>query len=324
MVEKIEKTLGDELSEKSNITGPEINDENKPDKLLNVLIFDRTQHDKTVSISATEGYMVYSSPRKSIIFSLFDGEYHVFDNKNTEDYRFSNFDRNEVYINAPEFELDSKDDDYRGDREMNVEMMMAKVEENENQILNSVAKISTIVQNHWDQIYSRIDSLKPQIEQNEESFFLFTSVPKNIYKKAVDKAQRKITRIYQQIKTNESRIGSYSTTVNRYEVEVHKKFSIPFSAIIFILVGAPLGISAKKGSLGVGATLSIFFFLIYWTGLILGEDLADRKFLSPMLAMWLPNILIGIAGVLLTLRAVKESSIIKLDKLKILFDRFRK
>jgi lipopolysaccharide export system permease protein len=323
MVEKIEKTFGDELSERSNITGPEIDEENKPDKLLNVLIFDRSQRDKTVSITANEGYMVYSSPRKSIIFSLFDGEYHVFDNKNTENYRFSNFDRNEVYINAPEFELESKDDDYRGDREMNVEMMMAKVEENENQILNSIAKISTIVQNHWDGIYARIDSLKPQMEETEDDFFLLNSVPDKIFKKAVDKAQRKITRIYQQVKTNESRIGSYSTTVNRYEVEVHKKFSIPFSAIIFILVGAPLGISARKGSLGVGATLSIFFFLIYWTGLILGEDLADRKFLSPMLAMWLPNILIGIAGILLTLRAVRESNIIKFDKLKTIFNRFR-
>ncbi len=323
MVEKIDKSLGDELSERSNITGPDIDDENKPDKLLNVLIFDRTQHDKTISITAKEGYMVYSSQRKGLTFSLFDGEYHVFDNKNTEEYRFSNFDRNEVYINAPEFELESKDDNYRGDREMNVEMMMKKVDDNKSQILNTILKISTIAQNHWDQIYAKIDSLSPRQHHPTDSASLFLTIKDKTFRKGVDKAQRKITRIYQQIKTNESRIGSYSTTVNRYEVEVHKKFSIPFSAIIFILVGAPLGISAKKGSLGVGATLSIFFFLIYWAGLILGEDLADRKFISPMLAMWLPNILIGIAGVLLTLRAVKESSIINFDKVKALFNRFK-
>jgi lipopolysaccharide export system permease protein len=324
MVEKIDKTFGDELSERTNIIGPEVEEENKPDKLLNVLIFDRTQHQKTISITAREGYMVYSSPRKSLIFSLFEGEYHEFDNQNTEEYRFSNFDRNEVSINAPEFELGTKDDDYRGDREMNVEMMLKKVEDNENQILNSIDKISTIINNHWQQMYSKIDSLKPDLEEDQESFFLWDSIPQKKYKKAVDRAQRKIMRLYQQIKTTESRIGSYSTTVNRYEVEVHKKFSIPFSAIIFVLVGAPLGITARKGGLGVGATLSIFFFLIYWTGLILGEDLADRKLLSPMLAMWLPNILIGIAGVLLTLRAIKESSIIKLDKFKNLIDRFKR
>ena len=324
MVEKIDKSLGDELSERTNIIGTDVDEESKPDKLVNILIFDRTQNQKTISITAKEGYMVYSSPRKSLIFSLFQGERHEFDNQNTEEYSFSNFDRNEVSINAPEFELDTKDDDYRGDREMNVEMMLDKVKENENQILNSTAKIATIMENDWNQIYARIDSLKPYKENSEEDFFLRDSIPQNQFKKAVDKAERRITRLYQQVKTTESRIGSYATTVNRYEVEVHKKFSIPFSAIIFILIGAPLGISAKKGSLGVGATLSIFFFLIYWAGLILGEDLADRKLLSPMLAMWLPNILIGISGILLTLRAIKESSIIKMDKIKNLFNRFKK
>jgi hypothetical protein len=39
--------------------------------------------------------------------------------------------------------------------------------------------------------------------------------------------------------------------------------------------------------------------------------------------MWLPNILIGIAGILLTLRAVKESSIIRIDKIKSLFNRLK-
>ena len=324
MVDKIDKSLGDELSERTNIIGPDIDEENKPDKLLNVLIFDRTQNQKTTSITAKEGYMVYSSPRKSLIFSLFEGEYHEFDNQNTEDYRFSVFYRHEVIINAPEFELDTKDDDYRGDREMNVKMMLEKVEENENQILNSITKISTIVNNHWKNIFERIETLKPISNNGEKYISTLDSIPQKQYKKAVDKALRKITRLYQQVKTTESRIGSYATTVNRYEVEVHKKFSIPFSAIIFILVGAPLGISSRKGSLGVGATLSILFFLIYWAGLILGEDLADRRFLSPMLAMWLPNILIGVAGILLTLRTIKEISFINLDKIKIFINRLKK
>ena len=289
MVEKIDKSLGEELTESTNITGPDIDEENNPDKLLNVLIFDRSQHQKTISITAEEGFMVYSSQRKSLIFSLFEGEYHEFDNQNTEDYRFSNFSRHEVIIDAPEFELDAKDDDYRGDREMNIEMMLEKVNGYESQTLNTIDQIYATGNNHWKKILARIDSLHPQIEETDSSFVHWNSISKKQYKKAVDKAQRKITRLYQQVKTNESRIGSYLSSINKYKVEIHKKFSIPFSAIIFILIGAPLGISTKKGSLGVGASLSIFFFLIYWAGLILGEDLADRKLLSPMIAMWNPT-----------------------------------
>jgi lipopolysaccharide export system permease protein len=324
MVEKIEQTIGEELSDRVNSLGPDSEPENKPDKLLNVLIFDRSNPQKTVSISAEEGYMVYSSEKKSLIFSLFNGEYHEFDNRNTEDYRYSHFYRQEVKINAPEFELENRDDTYRGDREMNVSMMLEKVKDNRIQKNNEFAKISERLQKHWKLIFDRIENLEPLNEQNKEDFSLLRSVPEKKWKKGLDRARRKITRLSQQAKTSQSRINSYSTTINRYQVEVHKKFSIPFSAIIFILVGAPLGISARKGSLGVGATLSIFFFLVYWVGLILGEDLADRRLLTPMLAMWLPNILIGIAGLFLTWRAVKESSIIKWEKMARFFKVFKR
>ena len=63
--------------------------------------------------------------------------------------------------------------------------------------------------------------------------------------------------------------------------------------------------------MGIGATLSIFFFLVYWACLILGEDLADREFLTPFWAMWFPNILIGSAGLYLTWRTVKETTVIQ-------------
>jgi len=321
MVEKIEKTLGDELTDRTNITGPEIDDENKPDKLVNVLIFDRSNPQLTTTITAEEGYMIYSTERKSLIFSLFEGEYHEYDNKNTEDYRFSQFYRQEVKIDAPEFELENKDDNYRGDREMNVRMMLDKVEENQVQKDNEMAQISDRMQNYWKPLNAMMKDLSPS--NVEENLNLLFSQPDRTWNKALERSRRSTTRLNQQVKTSISRISSYSTTVNRYLVEVHKKFSIPFSAIIFILVGAPLGISARKGSLGVGATLSIFFFLVYWVGLILGEDLADRRLFTPMLAMWLPNILIGIAGFLLTWRAVKEQNILKFERIQKLIKKLK-
>lgn len=316
MVEKIEKSLGEKLYDRTNILGPEIEDNEKPDKLRNVLIFDRSNPQKTVTITADEGYMVYSTVRKSLIFSLFEGEYHEFDNKISEDYRYSHFYRQEVKINAPEFELENRDDSYRGDREMNVEMMQERVDETQKQIDNEYAKISERLQKHWSVVYNKIKIVQPQKAEQKEKEKLRDSVPRKKWTKGLNRAQLNISRLQQQTKSSLSRINSYSTTINRYLVEIHKKFSIPFSAIIFILVGAPLGISARKGSLGVGATLSIIFFLIYWVGLILGEDLADRRLFTPMLAMWLPNVLIGVAGFLLTWRAVKESSFIKWEKIK--------
>jgi len=46
--------------------------------------------------------------------------------------------------------------------------------------------------------------------------------------------------------------------------------------------------------------VSMGFFLLYYVGLVAGEEVADRGIVSPWISMWLPNILLGGAGVLLT------------------------
>jgi lipopolysaccharide export system permease protein len=46
--------------------------------------------------------------------------------------------------------------------------------------------------------------------------------------------------------------------------------------------------------------IAVGFFLVYYLMLIGGEQLADRRLFSPLLAMWLPNLILGAIGVYLT------------------------
>jgi lipopolysaccharide export system permease protein len=88
--------------------------------------------------------------------------------------------------------------------------------------------------------------------------------------------------------------------MNRYLVEIHKKFAIAFAAIVFALVGAPVAARFPRGGIGMVLLVSLVVFNVYWVGLIAGEDLADRGILSPFWAMWAPNALfLGIAAALL-------------------------
>jgi len=89
--------------------------------------------------------------------------------------------------------------------------------------------------------------------------------------------------------------------IHQYEVEIHKKFAIPFACIVFVLVGAPLGMRARRGGLAAGF-LSAGFFMFYYLCLIGGEQLADRGQMPPMVAMWAANAILGALGVALTLR----------------------
>lgn len=95
---------------------------------------------------------------------------------------------------------------------------------------------------------------------------------------------------------------SNSKQVDMYLVEIYKKYSIPFACVVFVLIGAPLGMITRKGGFGVAAGMSLGFFLLYWACLIGGEKLADRELLSPFLSMWVANIILGIAGIYLVFR----------------------
>jgi len=85
-------------------------------------------------------------------------------------------------------------------------------------------------------------------------------------------------------------------------VEIHKKFSLPVACIVFVLVGAPLGMRVRRAGPAV-AFLSIAFFVFYWVCLVGGEELARRSLFPPWLAMWLPNLALGAVGIDWTLRA---------------------
>jgi len=51
-------------------------------------------------------------------------------------------------------------------------------------------------------------------------------------------------------------------------------------------------------SAGSAPGTSVVVFAIYYIGLIGGEDLGDRLIVTPFLAMWAPNLICGVLGLL--------------------------
>jgi lipopolysaccharide export system permease protein len=78
--------------------------------------------------------------------------------------------------------------------------------------------------------------------------------------------------------------------------------------VIFVLVGAPLGMIVKGGSFGTSALISLGFYILYWISLIGGEKLADRNILDPGIAIWSGNILIGVIGIVVAYKVNYEVS----------------
>lgn len=91
------------------------------------------------------------------------------------------------------------------------------------------------------------------------------------------------------------------------EVELHKRYAIPFSCFVFGLIAVPLGIYPRRSGRSYGFVLSILIILAYYIALTASEILAMRKDIPPFWAGWMPNISFGGFGIFLLVKAAKES-----------------
>ena len=82
----------------------------------------------------------------------------------------------------------------------------------------------------------------------------------------------------------------------RYAVEVHKKWSISFACISFVIVGIVMALRFPRGGIGLVIGGALLVFSVHYVGLTTGESLADRGHMSPWLAMWMPNIILTVLG----------------------------
>lgn len=106
---------------------------------------------------------------------------------------------------------------------------------------------------------------------------------------------------------------SYARQIDRYRVEIEKKYSIPVACVIFVLIGSPIAIRLGRSGMNTAIGLSVLVFLVYYMCLIGGEKLADRQFVSPVIAMWSPNILFGIAAIFLVRSATLEQRVMQIQ-----------
>src|SRR5712692_10377563 len=94
----------------------------------------------------------------------------------------------------------------------------------------------------------------------------------------------------------EQRLRSARERAATFEVEIQKKYAIAAACLVFALVGAPVALRFQRGGVGLVLGVSVAVFTVYYVGLIGGEELGNRLMVSPFFAMWTPNLVFTIAG----------------------------
>ncbi len=85
-----------------------------------------------------------------------------------------------------------------------------------------------------------------------------------------------------------------SKNIKQYEVEKYKRFAFPISGIILTLIGVALSSRKIRGGIGMHLGLGIAITFSYILFMQISTQFAVFGTLSPLFAVWLPNIIFGI------------------------------
>jgi len=89
-------------------------------------------------------------------------------------------------------------------------------------------------------------------------------------------------------------------------VEIARRFSIPFAALVFAVIGVPLGLQPVRAVRSRGLAVSLVIILSYYLMLSAAETLATQGRAPITAALWTPNLVLASIGIVLFVRQAHE------------------
>ncbi len=279
----------------------------KSSDIAGVTIYKNSNDYRRVVITADSGSFTFTKDFRNLIMTLKHGEMHEVEDRQKLSYRKIRFEKHKVVFEATGFGFERTNESRigRGDRELSAATMLEICDSLNQRVLLARSKIDTTINIRKAGLFSNtsFSSLSQPLAlstPNPEDSLMYmdklNQLPAAKRQRIIDHAI-KITRSdLNEVHYHSIGLQNNRKTIKKYMVEVHKKYAIPVACFLFVFVGVPLGVLARRGGFGVGAGFSLLFFLIYWIFLIGGEKLADREIISPWLSMWMGNMVIGLIG----------------------------
>jgi lipopolysaccharide export system permease protein len=288
------------------------------DSLFNITLFQKPINNKNRAYIMAEKGVLESKGEQALSLHLINGkslEFTRIENRTDSYVERNTFEKHIMTLDLSDlsFMRSNPNNRNKSDRTMSSRAMFAVVDslygEIQDQQRQSGSKNTIVIS---DETAATRSYFKPEVSypEKEDSISALVSshlVPNSfsraaIQKDLMDESIRQMQEYQSQVQSIQSNIEWRQKRISRYLVEIHKKLSIPFACVVFILFGAPVGIMTKKGNFGFAALISTVVLTFYWVSLIQGEKLADRLFISPFWGMWTFNIVLFLAGVFLILR----------------------
>jgi len=275
--------------------------------LYGIRIYDHTERkgNNLVTI-ADSGFMEVSDDDAYLIFTMYNGRsYNEIDSdrKNRQGFTFPHrrdyFQQQSLLIELTGFGLDRTDESlFKSNYSM---MSLATLEHYEDSFKTEINKIyNGLEESLSNRTYYNYRRARPIPGADQQTTMdttvyrlnvdsLLNEMPERRRVQTIETALSHARASMNFISTSESNSSSKVTRLRKYQIEIHRKFTLSIACLIFFFIGAPLGAIIRKGGLGMPAVISVLFFLIWYIISMSGEQFARDSALSPFLGMWLSS-----------------------------------
>ncbi len=288
-------------------------------KLIDVTIYDYTQgRNRQAVIKAEQGVIESHEGGARLTLTLQSGVMHrplpAAPNTRKERYEQLDFDRHRIQFHLSDvvFRRSESEETSRSTRTMRT-----------SQLLDTLDSLQAQRRSEYRSLYDQVqDNLSPDSSDTTRSDTTASSSPlpsthesaylalgglgpdhrRTVMRTATQKARAVESSVQNTVRDTKWK----SQRIRSYQVEFYKKFSIALACFIFMFVGAPLGLTIRRGGLATIGAVALGIFMLYWITLVQGEKLSERGFLPPWFGMWIANLIMSGAGIWLILYVVLD------------------
>lgn len=287
-------------------------------RLSGVTIYDVGGEASRRIIYADSGSMAYAEGQTDLSLRLYNGSIHQYRPAEPTRFQLTYFSVNNIRVKNVYDELQrNTSESIRGDREMSTCEMLSVVREAKQEQVEARQERSELVLKDLRALLALpppppLPPVKPDSTRHGYCDWLKSvqalvlpgtaeaQAPAQVPSPKLQTTPRGRIKLsnWSEVATAADRVREADRRADRYAVEVHKKWAISMACITFVILGIVMALRFPRGGIGLVIGGGLLVFSIHYVGLTAGESLADRGHMAPWLAMWAPNIVLTVLGIL--------------------------
>lgn len=157
-----------------------------------------------------------------------------------------------------------------------------------NDIYWDVEKKHFVITNYLERRAAKNDT--EILTNGETRIQSFGNSPEELFPDKLIGQNKTTPELYQLIQREKMKGNS---NVNTFYNELHQRTSMPVSIIVLTFLALSLSSQKKRGGLGLNLALGIALAFVFVFSFQMLTVVSENKTISPLLAMWLPNLIFG-------------------------------